>query len=119
MMGWVRLTPGLERSQERAASLGLFTSILGHVGDGNFHQMIMYDPRVAEEQKHVEDCAAAMVDKALEMEGTVSVSLARRHDATRVATKSRASKGRTRHRHGEKGQCFSLMAHERALTWIP
>ncbi|KAF4512467.1 hypothetical protein G6O67_001603 [Ophiocordyceps sinensis] len=62
----------IERSQERAASLGLFTSILGHVGDGNFHQMIMYDPRVAEEQKHVEDCAAAMVDKALEMEGTVS-----------------------------------------------
>ncbi|KAM4059781.1 FAD binding domain-containing protein [Hirsutella rhossiliensis] len=62
----------IEISQQRAARLGLFTSILGHVGDGNFHQMIMYDPRVAEEQRRVEDCVAAMVERALEMEGTVS-----------------------------------------------
>lgn len=53
----------------------MFTSILGHVGDGNFHQMIMYDPRVAGEQRRVEDCVAVMVERALEMEGTVSVSL--------------------------------------------
>ncbi|KJZ68611.1 hypothetical protein HIM_11999 [Hirsutella minnesotensis 3608] len=56
----------------RAEKLGLFNSILGHVGDGNFHQMIMYNPRSAEQQKGVEECVAAMVDKAVEMEGTIS-----------------------------------------------
>ncbi|PHH87865.1 hypothetical protein CDD83_8306 [Cordyceps sp. RAO-2017] len=67
-----RMAELIELSQERAAKLGLFNSILGHVGDGNFHQMIMYDPRVAEQRRGVEECVAAMVDDALDMEGTVS-----------------------------------------------
>ncbi|KJZ78397.1 hypothetical protein HIM_02435 [Hirsutella minnesotensis 3608] len=62
----------IEISQSRAEKLGLFNSILGHVGDGNFHQMIMYNPKSAEQQKGVEECVTAMVEKAVEMEGTVS-----------------------------------------------
>ena len=54
-------------------ALGLFASILGHVGDGNFHESIMYDATDPEERKKVEKCVHDMVDKALEMEGTCTV----------------------------------------------
>lgn len=63
-----------EISKERASKLGLFTSILGHVGDGNFHQIVMYDPAKPEQQKAVEECVNTMMIEALKMEGTVSVS---------------------------------------------
>lgn len=64
-----------EISKERASNLGLFTSVLGHVGDGNFHQIVMYRPDKEDERKAVEDCVNTMMDRALEMEGTVSVSI--------------------------------------------
>ncbi len=50
--------------------LGLFASILGHVGDGNFHESIMYNRRNKEEREKVETCVKNMVKRALEMEGT-------------------------------------------------
>ena len=62
-----------EICQERAGKLGLFNSILGHVGDGNFHQMIMYNPNIPEQKQAVEDCIKLMVEDAIAMEGTVSV----------------------------------------------
>ncbi|KAJ6445929.1 Cell cycle checkpoint protein RAD17 [Purpureocillium lavendulum] len=62
----------IESSRENASKLGLFNSILGHVGDGNFHQMIMYNPGNAEQTRAVGNCVNSMVDKALELEGTVS-----------------------------------------------
>ncbi|KAH6663273.1 hypothetical protein F5X68DRAFT_271660 [Plectosphaerella plurivora] len=55
-----------------ASHLGLFSSVLGHVGDGNFHQMIMYNPTKAEEKHAVKTFIAEMMHKAIEMEGTVS-----------------------------------------------
>lgn len=64
----------VELSQERARKLGLFNSIIGHVGDGNFHQMIMYNPNIPEQKKAVTDCVNLMVEGAIAMEGTVSVS---------------------------------------------
>ncbi len=54
--------------------LGLFASILGHIGDGNFHESILYDSNNPEERKRVEDCVYRMVDRALDMEGTCTVS---------------------------------------------
>lgn len=53
--------------------LGLFASILGHVGDGNFHESIMYDATIPEERAKVEKTVKNMVDLALEMEGTCTV----------------------------------------------
>ena len=47
--------------------------MLGHVGDGNFHQMIMYNPNKPEEAAAVKKVVDDMMHKALEMEGTVSV----------------------------------------------
>jgi D-lactate dehydrogenase (cytochrome) len=64
-----------ELSKKELDELGLFASILGHIGDGNFHESIMYDSKDPEERKKVEDCVYRMVDRALEMEGTCTVSL--------------------------------------------
>lgn len=63
-----------ELSKKELDELGLFASILGHIGDGNFHESIMYDSKDPEERKKVEDCVYRMVDRALEMEGTCTVS---------------------------------------------
>lgn len=58
-------------SKEDLSQLGLFGSILGHVGDGNFHETILFEEK---DRKQVEDCVHKMVQRALEMEGTCTVS---------------------------------------------
>ncbi|KAJ0165048.1 D-lactate dehydrogenase [cytochrome], mitochondrial [Colletotrichum tanaceti] len=59
-------------SKEDSGKLGLFASVIGHVGDGNFHQAVMYDPRNEGQQAAVAKCVHDMMSRALEMEGTVS-----------------------------------------------
>lgn len=62
-----------EKSKEDLESLGLFASILGHIGDGNFHSSIMYDRRDPAERERVEKVVYDMVDRALEMDGSCTV----------------------------------------------
>lgn len=50
--------------------LGLFASILGHIGDGNFHESIIYNATIPAEREKVEICVKNMVKRALDMEGT-------------------------------------------------
>ena len=69
-----RLADIIEISKKEMDDLGLFASILGHIGDGNFHESIMYDRRVEGEREKVEKCVKNMVKRALEMEGTCTVS---------------------------------------------
>ena len=52
--------------------MGLFSSVLGHVGDGNFHQMIMYNPNKPEEKAAVKTFIDDMMRRAVALEGTVS-----------------------------------------------
>ena len=65
-----RLAEIVEVSKKEMDDLGLFASVLGHIGDGNFHESIMYNAKDPEEKKKVEACVHRMVDRALEMEGT-------------------------------------------------
>ncbi|CAG8960123.1 hypothetical protein HYFRA_00010602 [Hymenoscyphus fraxineus] len=65
-----RLADIIEISKKEMDDLGLFASILGHIGDGNFHESILYDRRVEGEREKVEKCVKNMVARALEMEGT-------------------------------------------------
>ncbi|KAI1077497.1 FAD-linked oxidase-like protein [Whalleya microplaca] len=65
-----RLADLIEISKKEMDDLGLFASILGHVGDGNFHESIMYNRRNKDEREKVEKCVKNMVKRALEMEGT-------------------------------------------------
>lgn len=50
--------------------MGLFASILGHIGDGNFHESIIYNRQKKDEREKVELCVKNMVKRAIEMDGT-------------------------------------------------
>ncbi|KAL6880968.1 hypothetical protein J3F83DRAFT_720461 [Trichoderma novae-zelandiae] len=65
-----RLADIIEVSKKEMDELGLFASILGHIGDGNFHESIMYNRQNESERAKVEACVKNMVRLALEMEGT-------------------------------------------------
>lgn len=54
------------------SQLGLFASVIGHVGDGNFHTAMFYDPQIPEQEASVARVVHDMIERALEMEGTVS-----------------------------------------------
>ena len=66
-LNWFRLAASAKREMD---DLGLFASILGHIGDGNFHESIMYNRGDPVERAKVEGCVKNMVNRALEMEGT-------------------------------------------------
>jgi D-lactate dehydrogenase (cytochrome) len=106
-----------EISKKRASTLGLFNSVLGHVGDGNFHQVVMYDPTKSEQQEAVQECVDAMMIKALEMEGTVSVSLQTLTNTLSVAARGSSGLptdiklGRAWHRPRQKGKVSRLYLH--------
>lgn len=65
-----RLAEIIEISKKEMDDLGLFASILGHVGDGNFHESIHYDSRKPGEKEKVKKCVNDMVRRAIEMDGT-------------------------------------------------
>lgn len=65
-----RLADIIEVSKREMDDLGLFASILGHIGDGNFHESIIYNRQNKEEREKVEACVKNMVRRALEMDGT-------------------------------------------------
>ncbi|MDQ2095448.1 FAD-binding oxidoreductase [Rhodalgimonas zhirmunskyi] len=64
-----------EAVNDTAADLeqaGIYGPILGHVGDGNFHSVIMFDPDDPEQMKTVKAASERMVDRALAMGGTAT-----------------------------------------------
>lgn len=62
----------IDISQQESSKLGLFNTVMGHVGDGNFHQSVCYHPDDPEETAAVAKCVHDMMDRALDFEGTVS-----------------------------------------------
>lgn len=64
-----RLPQIVEETKEDIRKSGLLASIVGHVGDGNFHAIILYNDA---ERKTAEDCTHRMVKRAVEMEGTTT-----------------------------------------------
>lgn len=67
-----RLAEIIDISKKECSSLGIFASVVGHVGDGNFHVAMFYNPEDEELKKRVGGVVHDMMDRALEMEGTVS-----------------------------------------------
>ncbi|KAK4136829.1 hypothetical protein BT67DRAFT_373122 [Trichocladium antarcticum] len=64
-----RLPDIIEESKKDMKASGLTSSIVGHVGDGNFHMILVYSDA---ERRLAEDCVHRMVKRAVEMEGTVT-----------------------------------------------
>jgi D-lactate dehydrogenase (cytochrome) len=67
----------IETSKREIDALGVFAGIIGHIGDRNFHGIILHDKNDADEQKRVEQCVHNMVERALEMDGSCTVSFPR------------------------------------------
>jgi D-lactate dehydrogenase (cytochrome) len=65
-----RLAECIEKTREDMDSNGIIGSIIGHVGDGNFHVTPLLDKNDAEMVKKVEDFIDRLVIRTLAMEGT-------------------------------------------------
>ncbi|KAI9842062.1 MAG: D-lactate ferricytochrome c oxidoreductase [Sclerophora amabilis] len=64
-----RLPDIIEETKDDITASGLLGSIVGHVGDGNFHSILLFNDR---ERKIAEDLVHRMVERAVEMDGTVT-----------------------------------------------
>ncbi|WP_209597941.1 FAD-linked oxidase C-terminal domain-containing protein [Ruegeria sp. HKCCSP351] len=65
-----RLAECVTETQKKAAGLGLLAPIVGHVGDGNFHTLLLIDMENVEEVTKAEAFVGWLNDMAISMEGT-------------------------------------------------
>jgi D-lactate dehydrogenase (cytochrome) len=65
-----RLADCLEATQADIAETGLLAPIVGHVGDGNFHVLILFDDKDEADVEKVEAFLARLNERALSMDGT-------------------------------------------------
>ena len=65
-----RLAECILDTQADCEKNGIVHSIIGHVGDGNFHVVMMIDPSDPDDIARAEGVNARMVARALSMDGT-------------------------------------------------
>ena len=59
-------------SEKEIQQHGLKAPMVGHVGDGNFHVTVIYDPAKKGEYEIIRNFSDKLIDKALELEGTIT-----------------------------------------------
>ena len=62
----------IQYAENEIQNNGLKAPMVGHVGDGNFHVTIIYDPKKENEYKYIRGFSDKLIDKALELEGTIT-----------------------------------------------
>ena len=67
-----RLAEAVADAQTHAAELNLLAPVVGHVGDGNFHCGVMFDPADADECARVATFTERLAQTALRLGGTVT-----------------------------------------------
>ena len=67
-----RLVECISWAEKEVQKLGLTAPMVGHVGDGNFHSIVLYDPDDEEKQKKIRQYSDDLINKALELEGTIT-----------------------------------------------
>ena len=65
-----RLAKAVTGAQNKAAELDLLSPIVGHVGDGNFHCLVLIDMQDADEVARAEAFVAWLADEAIAADGT-------------------------------------------------
>ena len=65
-----RLAECVTETQRDAAASGFIAPVVGHVGDGNFHMLLLIDTKDGDEIKRAEALLERLVDRALAMDGT-------------------------------------------------
>ena len=66
------LTQAVEETRADIAASGLDGPILGHVGDGNFHAILLVDPASTGEVATAKALATRMADRSLRLGGTIT-----------------------------------------------
>ena len=67
-----KLVECISWAEKKVKEYGLTAPMVGHVGDGNFHSIILYDPNDKEKQKLIRKYSDGLINKALELEGTIT-----------------------------------------------
>lgn len=67
-----QLATAVEETRSDIANSGLKGPILGHVGDGNFHAILLIRPDDPQEQKLAKELSHRMAERALRLGGTIT-----------------------------------------------
>ncbi len=67
-----KLVECIKFAEDEIRNYGLRAPMVGHVGDGNFHSTIIYDPKKKEDHQMIRKFSNKLVEKALSLDGTVS-----------------------------------------------
>tara|TARA_B110000240_G_scaffold151131_1_gene167437 strand:- start:244 stop:1614 length:1371 start_codon:yes stop_codon:yes gene_type:complete len=59
-------------AEEEIKNYNLRAPMVGHVGDGNFHTTVLYDPNKKDDYKMIRDFSDKLIDKALSLDGTIT-----------------------------------------------
>ncbi len=65
-----RLAEAVAEARTLAANAGLIAPLVGHVGDGNFHMLLLFDPAAPEERAGAEAVSAGIARLAIRLGGT-------------------------------------------------
>ncbi len=64
------LATSILSAEKAAEKTGLICPVVGHVGDGNYHMLILFDPDNAEQAEEASKLSAHIVHEALKLQGT-------------------------------------------------
>ena len=67
-----RLAECIMFAEREIKNYGLQAPIIGHVGDGNFHHTIVYNPNDKDDYKIIREFSNNLIQKTLELEGTIT-----------------------------------------------
>jgi D-lactate dehydrogenase (cytochrome) len=66
------ITECVNFAEEQAKKFGLRAPMVGHLGDGNFHVILPYDPEKKEMYKKIREFNDLLIRKGLELNGTIT-----------------------------------------------
>ena len=66
------ITECVNYAEEQAKKFGLRAPMVGHLGDGNFHVLLPFDPENKETYKKIREFNDLLINKALELKGTIT-----------------------------------------------
>ena len=67
-----KITECVNFAEQEVNKIGLRAPMVGHLGDGNFHVLFPYDPNDKEIYKKIREFSNKLIDKTLELNGTVT-----------------------------------------------
>ena len=66
------ITECVNYAEEQTKKLGLRAPMVGHLGDGNFHVILPYDPKEVGTYEKIRDFSDLLIKKTLELNGTIT-----------------------------------------------